>query len=230
MKIAVVDDEKTWRTIIYKELKTYFPEDDIRVFSSGEEFIQKQELCEIVFLDVEMEAKDGFETAREYAAYAPDGMVLILTTHAEMVKRGYEVNAFRYIDKVNMKEELQEAVAAIKKVFEKNKKVRVPIVGLGEMTFELKEIVYVETDKRNICIHTWTERYHSNMGMGEIEELLGGAFFRCHKSYIVNLDMIKQINRMDLYLRNGATVLLSVRKRADLKHRYLNWKYEYANA
>lgn len=230
MKVALIDDEESWRNIIYGKLGEYFPKDQIEIFTSGDEFLEKQKVYEIVFLDVEMDGKDGFETAREYAVYGSDSIIMILTTHAEMVKRGYVINAFRYLDKLNMEEELREAIPAALKLFEKNKKISIPIVGLGEKLFDLKEIVYIETEKRNVCVHTWKESYISSLGMKEIEELLGMAFFRCHKSYIVNLDMVKEIKRMDLSLKNGETVLLSARKRAELKQKYLNWKYEYANS
>ena len=41
---------------------------------------------------------------------------MILTTHTEMSRRGYLVNAFRYLDKVNLKEELKEAFYSAKKI------------------------------------------------------------------------------------------------------------------
>ncbi|MBO5303215.1 MAG: response regulator transcription factor [Lachnospiraceae bacterium] len=230
MKIALVDDEERWRKVIYPKVEAYFPEADIQVFSSGEAFLERAEKYEIVFMDVEMGAKDGFETAAEYKEYNSDAIIMILTTHAEMVKRGFAVNAFRYLDKVNVDEELKEAVFAIKKLFAKNKKILVPIIGMGDKIFELKEIVYVETEKRNIIIHTWDKKFNSKMGMAEIEKMLGNAFFRCHKSYIVNLDMVKTINRIDLDLKNGENIFLSIRKSSEFKQRYLNWKYEYANA
>lgn len=230
MRIALIDDEDAWRAIIYQKLQKYFTKADIRIFQSGSEFIQKQEMFDIVFLDIEMAGMDGFETAREYREYAPDSVVIILTTHSEMVKRGYLVNAFRYLDKVNLDEELSEAAVAVRKRFQKSRKITVPIVGLGKKIFELKDILYVETEKRNICIHTWNESFISSLEIGEIEEMMGENFFRCHRSYIVNLDMIKEVNRLDLFLKNGDTVLLSARKRADFKQRYLNWRYEYANA
>ncbi len=230
MKIALIDDEENWRTIILRKVKAYFPEEEILIYSSGDAFLQEQEVFDIVFLDVEMEGRDGFETAEEYGEYSPDSIIIILTTHSEMVKRGYAVNAFRYLDKVNIDEELEEAVTAVKKTFQKNRRIVVPIVGMGEKIFELKEIVYVETEKRNVSIHTWNETFCCSMGMAEIEELLGTAFFRCHRSYIVNLDMVKKINRMDLNLKNGATIFLSARRSTAFKQKYLNWKYEYANA
>ncbi|MBO5372195.1 MAG: response regulator transcription factor [Lachnospiraceae bacterium] len=230
MKIAIVDDEENWRRNIYKKLKTYFQNADIEMFSSGDVFIEKQEVYDIVLLDIKMEGRDGFETAREYALYGEDSVVIILTTHSELVKRGYEVSAFRYLDKVNLDEELPEAVAAVKKLFAKNKTVYIPIVNEGEKVFELKEIVYAETEKRNIRIYTVKRDFLSNIGMTELEKLLGNAFFRCHRSYIVNLDMIKQINRIDVTLRTGKNIMVSKRKLTDLKKRYLNWRFEYANA
>lgn len=230
MNLALVDDEENWRTVIYEKIRIYFPEESVEVFVSGNSFLEKREKYDVVFLDVEMEGLDGFETAQEYRLYDPDGIIMILTTHSEMVKRGYVVNAFRYLDKTNMEEELKEAVTAVKKVFQKNRKISVPIVGMGNKIFELKEIIYIETEKRNILIHTWNGTFCSSLGMAELEKILGTAFFRCHRSYIVNLDMVKTINGVDLEMKNGEIVLLSARKRMEFKRKYLNWKYEYANA
>jgi two-component system response regulator AgrA len=49
--------------------------------------------------------------------------------------------------------------------------------------------------------------------MKEIEEKLDSRFYRCHKSYIVNKDNIKEVdlNNRCIYMINGEECLISTR-------------------
>ncbi len=229
MRIVYVDDEEFWRMEILSKLRTYFADDEVITFASGNEFIEADREFDIVFLDVEMEGKDGFETAMLYKAFYPDAIIMMLTSHREMVKKGYQVNAFRYLDKISIDEDLAEAVPAAIKLLNKNRKILLPIIHIGEIPIDTKDIRYVETEKRNTCIHTRDGVYICSKVMTEMEELLGEGFYRCHRSFIVNLDAVKNINRANLELKNGEMILLSVRKRAECKKKYLDWKIQYAN-
>ena len=96
MKIAIVDDDKQWRQNALRVTKQYFEEEDIVVksFASGDAFLAKNEQYEILILDVEMPGIDGFQTACEYKVSFPDVIIIVLTTHLELSRKGYEVDAF----------------------------------------------------------------------------------------------------------------------------------------
>ena len=73
MKIAVVDDEEIWRRKATKVIKEYLQEEaTIRTYSSGDALLEENEEYKIVVLDVEMQGKDGFDTALEYKVSYPD--------------------------------------------------------------------------------------------------------------------------------------------------------------
>lgn len=233
MRIAIVDDEERWRKEICHRVRGYYPDADIETFSSGDVFLEGAEVYDIVFMDVEMDGRDGFETIKEYSEYNRNGKVVFLTTHMEMANRGFCVNAFRYLDKVNLDEDMREAVGAVNATFKKEKIVCIPTIHEGELKLRSGAILYAETEKRNVRIHidgVEDSGCITRMSMAELETLLGDAFFRCHKSFIVNLDKISRINKIDLTLKNGETVMVGRNNRAELKQKYLNWKYEYANA
>lgn len=132
MKIAIVDDDKEWRQNALRVTKQYFEEGDIVVkcFSSGEALLEKNEKYEIVILDIEMPGRDGFQTACEYKVSYPDVIIIMLTTHLELSRKGYEVDAFRYVDKLHIKEELEAAFFSAKKLLERNKIVEISVVNL----------------------------------------------------------------------------------------------------
>ena len=47
------------------------------------------------------------------------------------------------------------------------------------------------------------------MRMSDLEELLDGGFYRCHRSYIVSLEHIGQLSRTAVLLDNGQQIPLA---------------------
>lgn len=234
MRIAIVDDEEIWRTKTEEEIRAYNFGDytEIEKYASGENFLKGEKEYNIVFLDVEMHRIDGFQTATAYGAKFPNTIIVILTTHTELSRKGYRVNAFRYIDKANMEEEIQEALMSAELVLKRNQTIEVEVAGLGKMPIVLSDIIYVESINHIINIHTEAEVLSSYaIRMNELEgRLLEFGFFRCHKSYIVNLDKIRDFSRTEIVMKDGSSILVSVRKYQELKRRYLEYKFKYANS
>lgn len=232
MKIAIVDDEKTWRQNAGRVVREYFDKEEasLSLFCSGDAFLEQNTEYEIVVLDIEMPGKDGFETAVEYKVCYPDTVIIMLTTHLELSRKGYMVDAFRYVDKTKMQEELYEAFDSAKKLLGRNRAVPINVVNIGEIPVVLKDIVYIETDRRKVLVHTFDNEYECSDSIGSLEEMLSEeGFFRCHKSYLVNLDAIKKFDHTFVYMANGRKAMVGVKKYPALKKQYIQRKYEYAN-
>lgn len=234
MRVAIVDDEERWRTKTEEIITEHNDEECLEIdkYASGENFLKKAEPYDIVFLDVEMKQLDGFETASGYREIFPKAMIIILTTHTELSRKGYMVNAFRYVDKTNIEEELTEALMSAKLCLNRNQSIEIEASNLGKVSVMLSDIMYIETLNHSLCVHTHENEYTSyTMTMGDFEEQLKEfGFFRCHKSYIVNLDKIKTFTKSEIQLRDGSMILVSVRKYQELKKQYLDYKFKYANS
>ena len=59
--------------------------------------------------------------------------------------------------------------------------------------------------------------------MAELEKLLGSAFFRCHRGYLVNLDKIRSYDRESIKLTNGSSLILSKTKYAEFVDAYMHY-------
>ena len=114
LKIAVVDDEPLWqqKTVDVIEKKYGLDAPHIDRYSSGRELLDRNTYYDILFMDIEMEGLDGFETAKRYQKQYEYAKIAMLTSHTELSRRGYVVNAFRYIDKACMEAEITEAISA----------------------------------------------------------------------------------------------------------------------
>lgn len=232
MRIAIVDDEEKWRVLVERIVKEFAWQEEIVIdmFKSGKD-ISEAEGYDVVFMDVEMPEMDGFEVAGICREKDKDTIIVFLTTHTELSRRGYLVNAFRYIDKAHIVDELDEALRAIAEICKKNQVLKLHLLREGDFEIPLCEILFIETDKRNVLIHTEQQKVVSNRKIDELEqELKEYGFFRCHKSYLVNLDKIDSIEPQDACFKNGEKAMVSVRKLSELKQRRMEYKIRYANS
>lgn len=233
MKIAIIDDEIYWRQSAEQIVREYFTEKNVEIdiFESGEQYLKNQVVYDISFVDIEMPGTDGFETIRKARQYNDEGIFIILTTHTEMSRKGYIVNAFRYIDKTNLEEEIKEAIQSAELLLGRNEKISVNVIGNGIRKLVLKDITYIETEKHYIVVHTTNGSIRCNNNMTEMEEILNQEwFFRCHHAYIVNLDEIFKIDGYVIFLNDGNKIEVSQRKMSGFRKAYLNRQYKCGNA
>ncbi len=229
MKIAIVDDDTNWRERIQARIMQC-GDMEIDTFSCGEEFLTSAGHYDISFVDIEMSGMDGFETISKAKQRDEDSIYVILTTHTELSRKGYCVNAFRYIDKAHL-EEIDEAIESAAVVLGRNKKIEVNVIGDGARDIVLKNIIYIETEKHYIVVHTRQGALKCNNNLKDIETILPNTWFcRCHNVFIVNLDEILRIDGRIAYLSNGDDIDISYRKMSQFKKLYINRQYECANA
>lgn len=148
-----------------------------------------------------------------------------------MSRKGYLVNAFRYLDKVHLKEEMSEAMNSVKVLLKKNRKISVNVISEGVQEIVLKDIIYIETGWHCVLIHTKHGEKRCSNSMSEIEGMLSKeCFYRCHNAFIVNMDEINEFKNNVLVMSNGEKVEVSKRKISDFKKIYIKRQYVLANA
>lgn len=232
MRIAIVEDQKYWRDCAEKFVRQYYGDKkiDIDIYESGKSYLEKGELYDISLVDIEMPVIDGFETITKARKYNPEGIFIILTTHLEMSRKGYHVNAFRYLDKTNLEEELNEALDSAQYLLERYDKIQVNVVGEGKQDIVLKNIIYIETDKHRAIVHTANGVIRCTNSMAEIETALSGKwFYRSHNAYIINLDEIKCLKGTIVVMSDGRDLDVSKRRFLQFKKAYMTRQFQCAN-
>ncbi len=184
----------------------------VYVFPSAEAFLfayEEDKRWDILLLDVEMDGMSGISLARRIRRDNLRAEVIFITSHFEFVCEGYEVDALHYLTKpvpedklMNVLDKAGERLAA-----------RPPsliIVCEGE-TVKLYEtdILYVESFRHYISIHTRDREYKIKENISAFEERLKSGFFRIHRSYLVNLRYIIRISRACVTLEGGGELPLA---------------------
>ena len=194
----------------------------------------KQLSPDLVFLDVELGDQTSFEIIKHFSS--PSFKIIFTTAHEQYAFKAIKASCIEYLLKPINYKELQEAVKKFdqqKNLSVNQKKIEVLLDNLGNNTsgvnklaiptsegytfLNSNELMYCQADLNYTVIHTSkNERLVSSKNLKEFEELLNpSVFFRCHKSYIINLNFIKKFNRSDsvVYMANDASIDIAVRKK-----------------
>lgn len=232
MRIAVVDDEKLWLKRVEDFLDNYYSdrEIDITCYLSGKHFLDENKKFDIILMDIEMPVLDGFEAIERYKARFPESVIIILTTHDEYIKKGYIFEAFRYIDKISMDNELPEALKNAERRLDVGKTMFLKVLRVGEVAVKIRDIIYIETMKRHVIVHIKKDLLLCGNTISEMEkELADEGFFRVHRSYLINLRCVDSFCKTDIKMSNGDMAMLSARRCAEFKKHLMEYRYYIAN-
>lgn len=209
-KVIIVEDE----VISNDELK-YIVSKDSRfdVVSQVYDGINALKVIEetepnIVFIDINIPGKNGLELAEEIKRILPDTVLIFFTAYDDYAVKAFEIKVYDYIlkpyDEIRIRKSLDSAVSNFGDKFE-NK-----IIGkeqiqnntsiINKIACEKNgRIILIDIDKIYFCyseaeknyVKTDESVYYCSKTLQEL--LVKTQFFRCHRSYIVNLNKVKEV-------------------------------------
>lgn len=216
--IAVCDDEVIECCNMAKRIKEIMEEMKIpciiRQFRSGGELLRALESFDIVFLDIIMQDLDGMKTAQVFREKASDKILIFVSSSREYVFEAYDVEAFQYllkpVDDRKLKNVLQKAV--IKTQIRSKEFIIVSRERQKKKLF-LDDIYYFEIKGRIVDAHGPEGIFTYYEQIGELEnKLRDKVFFRCHKSYLINLKYVDGYSRQEVVLENGEKIVIAKRR------------------
>lgn len=218
LSIAVCDDELIECCCIAGKIKKIMEEMKLpcilRQFSSGQELLKSTENFDIIFLDILMKDLDGMQTAQLFREKAFDKILIFISSSRDYVFEAYDVEAFWYllkpIDEKKLKRVLEKVVLKIE-----NPPQEFIIVSKERQKKKLflDNIYYFEVRGRIIYVHGADGIFTYYEKLEVLENCLQGkGFFRCHKSYLVNLKYAAGYNRQEIVFDNEERVVIAKRR------------------
>jgi DNA-binding LytR/AlgR family response regulator len=228
-RIAVCDDEKVHRDHLMRAVRGAWEDSEkqceILGFSTGKELLEaaEQSCFDLIFLDILMDGMDGMQAAQKLRADGLRTRIVFVTSSPDFVFRGYEVEALRYLMKPFREEQIREVLRACRKDAAQPKELLVR-AGAAIHKIPFRDIYYVEAQRKSSAVVLKDRTLLSAHGISDMEkELPEDLFFRCQKSFIVNLRQVASICRYEATLKNGAAVPVSRAKWAEMKERLIGY-------
>ena len=218
LSIAVCDDELIECCNMARKIKDILEEMKIpciiRQFRSGGELLQALESIDIVFLDIIMQDLDGMKTAQIFRKKASDKLLIFVSSSREYVFEAYDVEAFQYllkpVDDRKLRKVLQRAVLKTESC---SRDYLIVSRERQKKKVFLDDIYYFEIKGRMVDVHgpEGIFTYYEQIGALE-NKLRDKGFFRCHKSYLINLKYVDGYNKQEVILENGEKIVIAKRR------------------
>lgn len=210
IRIAVCDDEVAEIKHNVELINEYFKKSEIQLFefTSASDILEYEDgSFDIVLMDIEMPAPDGFEVAKRLNKWNHPPIVILVTNSRLHTLQGYRV-ATRYLQKPVDKDELFEALNNAKRVLTKNKAIFT--INSEAVKVDVRDIIYVERYGHYAIIHATNRVYKIRDKLEDIiYKLAYDGFAFPHKSYFVNMDYIRAMSSKNLSLLNGDVIPIS---------------------
>lgn len=181
-------------------------------FPSAEAFLfdyAEDKSCDILLLDIEMGLMNGVELAKTIRQTNDTVQIIFITGYPDFIAEGYEVSALHYLLKPISETKLHTVLDKAARNLSKSEK-RLCITHDRRTDFvPLSQITYIEAQKQYVEIHTDDEVYRIKSSLLEIEIQLDEYFFKCQRSFIVNLRHVMRISPNCVVLKNASEVPIS---------------------
>ena len=215
IKFAICDDEPQMAREIVDQLASYMKETDIDYsvdcFSSGYALLKSSDEFSIVFLDIQMERPDGMETARLLRQRDSRSLLIFVTVLKDRVFDVFPLEAFDYLlkplDRGRFRRTMDRALRWLERDGAKNLVIQ---RGSDCQVVLLSDILYCEVLGRKVYLHKKdgiVVDYYDRLE--DVEQCVDSRFFKCHRSYLVNLDYVSGCQEGQVLLPQGKRIPVS---------------------
>ncbi|MEO6347938.1 MAG: LytTR family DNA-binding domain-containing protein [Aquaticitalea sp.] len=228
-KVIIVDDEAAGRKLIKEYLEDF---KDLILLGEANNGVDAVKIInefkpDLVFLDIQMPGMTGFDVLTHLEELP---QIIFSTAYDQYALKAFEVHAVDYLMKPYTKERFKVAVERLSKSSETNK-ARPLAESLLIETSKYPERILVQKQNKLVTIAvvdvirieaygdyskliTAEDSFLSNYGISTLEEKLDDAvFIRVHRSSIINLNKVKELNKYtksyDVTMENGDVVRVS---------------------
>lgn len=208
MNIAIVDDDEIFAGKLKHHVETFigkmFSQYEVAIICQDFETNLYNKEYDILFLDIDLKEFNGIDIGKKLLQLENNPLIIFVSSRNDLVFTSLSVRPFYFVRKSNYKEDLTTLFILLKKYLKET---------MTFFTFEfygrktnlfLKDIYMIESKGHNIILKTKDGEYTYRSTMKNILDVLGTHLIvQIQKSYAVNLDYIKEIDKGIVYLKNG---------------------------
>lgn len=211
-RVLVVDDETPARKELIYLISSVMSDIEIFEARDGEEalnIINKSNI-DAAFLDINMPDIDGISLASEIYEVNCNIKIIFATAYDYYAIKAFDLDAVDYIlkpfEEHRVKTAIEKLIKAVEdeygidtiKNFIKESEWKINKISVWKsdrvVLIDVNDIVYIMADGRNTLIKTINGEFPSNQNLCDFEKkLCNNKFLRIHRSYIINLEQVKEI-------------------------------------
>lgn len=207
MKVIIVEDEFLAQQELSWLIKEHSQMEIVGTFDDGLDVLKylQHNKVDTIFLDINIPSLDGVLLAQNISQFAHKPFIVFITAWKEHAVEAFELEAFDYILKPYQESRIISMLRKLEAAWQQQSGTASSPQSRENATINLvkderiivtsiNDIYYAEAHEKMTFVYTKRESYVMPMNITEFCSKLPTAhFFRCHRSYCVNLDKIREI-------------------------------------
>lgn len=213
MNIAICDDSHEYINILERYI---LDKNESGVtcdaFYSGEELVKMYSMGEAdydaIFLDMEMNVLNGIETANIIRKVDKHVIIVFVTSYTKYMQDCFECSPFRFLVKPVSDLDFDKVYGDIQKKLSEERTTFIFTENRNKVRLFCEDIVYFECQAHYIHIHTKDKVHKICKTMSELCEITDkSVFVQVHKSFVINLNYIREIKEKEIVLYDADKVI-----------------------
>lgn len=173
---------------------------------------------DVLMLDINLKAgKSGLELAEAVRKKNKDVYLIFTTGHLEYAMVAYKFKTFDYLAKPITYDRLEDTV---KRLFEDINGLPKKYIKIDNKNTIIDEsqVYFIKRDGMKLIFHTSSRDYDAYSSFAKLEDKLPENFVRCHKSFVVNLDNVKNMDPVTstVYLNDDSSCSIGPKYKQEL--------------
>lgn len=234
IRIGICDDNSESLTFLKNKINDFcrFSEREAEIYTcnSGQKIIEllckRKEQFDVLFLDVDMPDKTGFDVAAAIRENNIEVILVFVSAYEKFVFESIKFTPFRYIRKGYLEEELPSAMTAVFRKIDSNRERNTFVkTQYGSYALKHSDIIYFRVNDHNVDIYLINEKVVSVRSSVKkfYEKINDERFIKIHSGCVVNVQYINGVEKDEVTLDNGKVLLASQRKMKDVKFAFMNY-------
>lgn len=213
--LLICDDEKSILEDLSLRLSHILPENwDIKAILVPGDLLTyidtSAALPDIIFMDIQFGTENGISLASDIQARYPWIAIVLITGYLDYARDIFTIHPAYFLVKPVDTDKLTAAVDRALEYLDSCQDTPVVLQSNGKLfTLKSSEICYIESEKRLLHVYTPKEKFTVYMKLNELKEKLPGCFLTCHKSYMVNMNYIRNFTAQKIRLLNQSEIPVS---------------------
>lgn len=211
LHIAVCEDSPEEQERLLCQIKASGIPTDCTIFAQGEALLQDYAVgkYDLIFMDIYMDGMTGIETVTAIRRIDEAVPIAFVTTSTDHTLESYRLEALKYIEKPVKEKAVRELLQLAQMKKENTPRLLLKIGG-KDCSAAFDRILYLEQRAHTLFVFLISgEVLQANERLELVEpQFASQPFFRCHKSYLVNLAHVKALDTelMVFSMKEGGNV------------------------
>lgn len=236
LRIAICDDEASSLTQIQSLISAWHHDISqltVDTFSNGDSLIKSHALSpyDIILLDIIMPLFNGIEIARDIRENDSSVKIIFLTSSSEYAVESYTVKANNYLLKPINSTQLYQCLDELYCSMCNQPQYIIIKCANSIHKVLLNDIEFVEAQNKHSLFTLTNKQTLDSIEMLYLHENmlnLTNGFYKCHRSYIVNINHIDTYTTKEVYMRSGYRIPISRTYGSDFKNAYFSYTFKKA--